>query len=63
MADGRGGDVSGTTKIDTTRSVSSALEVASKCFEPGYSTEKAMPDTSKADLKRGYCDYGKSIGE
>lgn len=57
----RGGDVQGETPIDVT--MGEAVDVATASFDPGYPLDKSLPDTTKADLKRGYCSYGRSIGE
>lgn len=57
----QGGDVEGETPIDVT--MGDALKVSKACYDPGYDIGTSMPDTSKADLKGGYCSYGRSIGE
>lgn len=59
----RGGDVTGTCTTDAQWGVGKGVSVAGASFDPGYSLEESLPDTSKADLKQGYCSYGKSIGE
>lgn len=57
----RGGDVDGETPMDVTMGV--AIPVAKASFDPGYDISTSMPDTTKADLKQGYCSYGRSVGE
>jgi hypothetical protein len=63
----RGGDVSGTTRIEVTQG--EALRVPSLSFDPGYSLEETFEggdernSFSKADLIRGYCTYGRLVGE
>lgn len=61
----QGGDVEGETSIDVT--MGEAIKVAKASFDPGYSIDKTLSDagtvTNKADLVRGYCDYGKTVGE
>ena len=60
-------DVTGTTKIEV--SMGEAIPVSNKSFDPGYSIESTLeggdPRNSftKADLVRGYCSYGRMIGE
>lgn len=57
-----GGDVEGTTLTDVT--MGKPVEVSSASFDGGYPEQKqAMDHASMADLKQGYCSYGKSIGE
>lgn len=61
----QGGDVEGTKKIDVSQG--EALPVAAASFDPGYSLETTLSDAetviNKSDLTRGYCDYGKAVGE
>ena len=63
----QGGDVSGTTRIVVTQG--EALAVASASFDPGYGLEETYEGGdernrfSKADLIRGYCTYGRLVGE
>lgn len=61
----RGGDVDGEVAIDTT--MGAAVRVARASFDPGYPLDNTLSDAdtdySKADLIRGYCGYGKAIGE
>jgi hypothetical protein len=59
--EGQGGDVEGETPIDVTQGP--ALRVAKASFDPGYPFGESLPDMGPADLLRGYCDYGRSIGE
>ncbi len=60
-------DVSGTTKIAVT--MGEAIPVANASFDPGYSLETTYEGGdprntfTKADLVRGYCSYGRMIGE
>lgn len=65
MADNaRGGDVSGTTRIDV--SLGEAVPVASASFDANYGDglqDRSMPDQSRADLVQGYASYGPSVGE
>ena len=65
--DGRsqGGDVKGTTRMDNSEGVGEATTVASASFEAGYDYGKSLNEEGQtmADLKRGFCDYGKSTGE
>jgi hypothetical protein len=63
MAGPRGGDVSGTTRIDMSGGVGEAIEVATASFDPGYELGKSMGYANKADLKQGYQSFGKGIGE
>jgi hypothetical protein len=57
----RGGDVPGSTKIDMTGAVGSAIDVSESSFDPGYDIELGY--TNGADLKRGFCNYGIGVGE
>lgn len=67
----RGGDVSGETRIDVT--MGEAIPVASASFDPGYEmdgslnvgsgTSQKPARVTKADLVRGYTDYGLGVGE
>lgn len=61
----QGGDVEGTKKIDVSQG--EALEVASASYDPGYSLDNTLSDAetvvNKSDLTRGYCNYGKVVGE
>lgn len=59
----QGGDVEGTIKTDVEGSVSSPLTIARASVEPGYELGASLEYGSQADLLRGYCTYGKSIGE
>lgn len=64
---GRGGDVSGTTRYDNFRGVGKGIEVARASFDPGYPLTETLSDAgtrvSEADLRQGYCTYGKTVGE
>lgn len=61
----RGGDVSGETAIDVSQG--EAIKVAKASFDPGYDLMETLSDAdtkvSKADLVRGFCTYGKAVGE
>jgi len=61
----RGGDVSGDEAIDVT--MGEAVKVASASFDPGYPLANTLSDAgtkiSLADLKQGFCGYGKAVGE
>lgn len=64
----QGGDVEGTKKIDVTQG--EALSVAAASYDPGYPEEyikntlsDAGTKIDKSDLMRGYCTYGKAVGE
>lgn len=63
----RGGDVTGTTRINVSQG--EALAVASASFDPGYTLEDTYEGGDernrfkKADLIRGFCTYGRLVGE
>jgi hypothetical protein len=59
----QGGDVTGMTKTDVSQG--KPIDVANASFDPGYSLDTTLEAgyVKKDVLKRGYCDYGKSIGE
>lgn len=63
----QGGDVEGDTKNDQVYGLGEPITVAKASFDPGYSLETTLTDAgievSVADLKQGYCEYGKVIGE
>lgn len=63
----QGGDVEGDTKNDQERGLGEPITVAKASYDPGYSLEETLNDAgvgiSVADLKQGYCGYGKAIGE
>ncbi len=59
----QGGDVDGTKPIDITYSVGDAIQVANASYDPGYDFGATMDFESKADLLRGFCDYGRPIGD
>lgn len=63
----QGGDVSGDTVNDRENGLGNPIKVANSSFDPGYSLESTLSDAgvkvSLADLKVGYCSYGKVIGE
>lgn len=65
MARSRGGDVQGTCKTDIDGGVGSPTTVAEASFDPGYDIDGVLKEgyASKADMKQGYCSYGKGIGE
>lgn len=68
---GQGGDVEGTEKIDTFGGVPvpSTIDVSAASYDPGYLEEDPLSATLRAgyvtmaDVKRGYCSYGESIGD
>jgi hypothetical protein len=63
--DGQGGDVEGEFAIDVSQG--EAIKVAKASIDPGYPVDSSLDDAEtdfpKSDLVRGYCDYGKVIGE
>lgn len=63
----QGGDVEGDTKNDQERGLGEPITVAKASYDPGYSLEETLNDAgvsfSVADLKQGYCGYGKATGE
>lgn len=61
--DSRGGDVPGTSRTDPDGGLGGSMEVAAASFDPGYDLDESLDYASVADLKRGYCTYGKGIGE
>jgi hypothetical protein len=67
MARPQGGDVEGERPIDMFGAQGEAVRVADASFDPGYSLDTTLSDAgvvvSKADLLRGFCTYGKVIGE
>lgn len=63
----QGGDVAGARPIDMFRAQGASVRVADASFYPGYSLDETLSDggivVSKADLLRGFCTYGKVVGE
>lgn len=61
----QGGDVEGEEPIEVSQGVT--IEVAKASFDPGYDLTTTLSDAgtviSEADLREGYCSYGKAIGE
>jgi len=59
----RGGDVEGQEATDVV--LGKPIQVASASFDPGYSIEETLEAgyVSRADLKQGFCSYGKGVGE
>jgi hypothetical protein len=57
------GVFSGTTKTDPDAGLGKPMDVAKASFDPGYDLAESLPDTSVADLKRGYASYGRSVGD
>ena len=57
----QGGDVEGETPIDVSQG--EAIDIAKASLDPGYPVENSLGYAPKADLIRGYCDYGRVIGE
>jgi hypothetical protein len=58
----KGGDATGMTKTDPDLGSGSPIDVANASFDPG-GYDPTMEGASLADLKRGYCTYGKLVGE
>lgn len=40
-----------------------SIPVAKESFDPGYDLSTSLQEATKADLIKGYCTYGKSVGE
>lgn len=63
----QGGDVSGERPIDMRGAQGASVRVADASFDPGYSLETTLNDAgtdhTMADVVRGYCTYGKAVGE
>lgn len=63
----QGGDVEGDTLQDIGYGSGKPIELAKASFEPGYSLDTTLSDAwidvSPADLKLGFCTYGKVIGD
>lgn len=63
----QGGDVEGDTVNDRERGLGAPITVAKASYDPGYSLEETLNDArtgfSVADIKQGFCAYGKSTGE
>lgn len=61
----RGGDVEGMDRTDVDGAVGSPLEVSAASFDPGYPLEETLEAgyATEADLKKGFCSYGVSVGE
>lgn len=63
----QGGDVHGDTKNDPGHGLGMPITVAKASYDPGYSLETTLSDAgtkvSLADIKHGWCGYGKVIGE
>lgn len=63
----QGGDVEGDAVNDRERGLGTPITVAKASYDPGYSLEESLSDAgvsvSAADLKQGYCSYGKATGE
>ncbi len=63
----QGGDVPGDTINDKGRGLGEPITVAKASYDPGYSLETTLSNAgvkvSLADLKHGWCGYGKVIGE
>lgn len=61
----QGGDVEG--QVPTDDSQGKPIQIARASIDPGYSIDTTLSDggteINKADLTRGYCTYGKAIGE
>jgi len=65
--DAQGGDVQGDTKNDQEHGLGEPITVAKASYDPGYSLDTTLSDAgikvAVADLKLGYCGYGKATGE
>ena len=63
----QGGDVEGDTYNNQGRGSGKPTTVAKASYDPGYSLETTLSDggikVAPADLKLGYCGYGKATGE
>lgn len=63
----QGGDVEGVTTNDQVFGLGEPTKVAKASYDPGYSLSTTLSDAgiviSPADIKQGYCTYGKPIGE
>lgn len=63
----QGGDVDGDRPIDMFGGQGAPIRVADASYDPGYPLDTTLSDAgvrvSKADLLRGFCSYGKAIGE
>lgn len=63
----QGGDVEGETINDQGYGLGEPTKVAKASYDPGYSLETTLGDAgikvSPADLKLGFCGYGKATGE
>lgn len=60
----QGGDVSGFTFTDVVQGA--PIEVAKASYDPGYDyIDRTLDEgyVNEADLKRGFTDYGPSVGE
>ena len=60
---GQGGDVPGTEKTDVMFAVGSPIDVATASYQPGYPISRVMGDVTYADLKQGFCSYGRAVGD
>jgi len=63
----QGGDVEGMKPIDLYNGQGEAIKVSAASFDPGYDIDATLSDAgiriSKADVVRGFCTYGKAVGE
>lgn len=63
----QGGDVEGDTINDQDRGLGEPITVAKASYDPGYSLETTLNDAgikiSPADIKLGFCTYGKATGD
>lgn len=57
----QGGDVDGEKPIDISQG--EPLKVSNASYDPGYPLGKTIENESMADLVKGFCSYGKSVGE
>lgn len=65
--DCQGGDVEGDTKNDIGYGSGEPITIAKASYDPGYSLESTLEngntEVSPADLKLGFCTYGKVTGD
>lgn len=63
----QGGNVPGERPIDMRGGQGAPVRVANASYDPGYSLDATLSDAgtdfSKADVLRGYCTYGRPVGE
>lgn len=57
----QGGDVEGFEPTDVM--LGEPVRVAKASFDPGYDLEESLDGLNMAELKQGFCTYGKNVGE